>query len=200
MKKMMWILSLVSIAYAMPSLAGNVPRQIGPFILGHDIAELAPYVDMGTELPIRYLESVKEIQIKPMKGFKSGLIAYGSCAAPGRILRIKLKYQDDSKAFFNTLRDKIEARFGKFEEYRGDPFQIVVGWKKSFIDSQGNSISLVIQHNTRDEEEKIGNSIKLTYTNLMEDELRCQNAKTPAQREKPIRIPVKNKWDWFTPQ
>lgn len=200
MKKMILIIILMPIAYAMPGLADNVPRQIGPFILGQDIAELASYVDMDTALPIRYLESVKEVQIKPIRGFKSGLIAYGSCAAPGRIVRIKLKYQDDSKAFFNTLRDKIEARFGKFEEYRGDPFQIVIGWKKAFKDSQGNSISLIIQHNTRDEEEKIGNSIKLTYTNLMEDELRCQNAKTPARHENPIRIPVKDKWDWFTPQ
>lgn len=200
MKKMILILILMSSAYAVPGLANNFPRQIGPFILGKDIAEFAPYVDMGTELPIRYLESVKEVQIKPMRGFKSGLIAYGSCAAPGRVLRIKLKYQDDSKSFFNTLRDKIETRFGKFEEYRGDPFQVVIEWKKSFKDSQGNSISLVIQHNTRNEEEKMGNSIKLTYTNMVEDELRCQNAKTPAQHEKPIRIPAKEKWDWFTPQ
>lgn len=200
MKKNIWPFITLFIIYATPCLAADFPQRIGPFILGHDISEFKAYMDMSTELSLRYLENVKEVEIRPISGFKSGLIAYGSCKNPGKVVRIKLKYQDESKAFFNTLRKKIEARFGKFVEYRGDPFQVVISWKKSFRDSQGNSISLIIQHNTRDEEEKMGNSIKLTLTNLMEDERHCPKDETPDQPEKPIRIPVKDHWDWFAPR
>jgi hypothetical protein len=200
MKKITWIWSMLFIVNAMPCLADEVPWKIGPFILGQNIMEFASYIDVRTELPIRYMESVKEVEIKPIMGFKSGLIAYGSCKFPGRIVRIKLKYQDSSKAFFNTLRKKIEARYGKFEEYRGDPFKIVIGWKKSFKDNRGNKISMIIQHNTRDDEEKIGNSIKMTLTSLLEDELNCQQAKWPDQPEEPIHIKEKDPWDFFTPR
>lgn len=181
-------------------LAADVPRQIGPFILGEDISGFASYVDMRSELPIRYVENIKEVEITPIKGFKSGLIAYGSCKFPGKILRIKLKYNDNSKAFFNTLHKRIESRFGKFEEYRGDPFQVVVGWKKSFKDSQGNRISLTIQHNNRDEEEKMGNSIKLTLTNLWDADCTCHNLQSPDKPKAPVEIPVQQQWDLFVPR
>ena len=125
---------------------------------------------METSLPIRHMESTREVEIKPIKGFKNGLIAYSTCAAPNRIVRIKLKYSDSSKTFYEKLKKHIDARFGKCDEYRGDPFHIVVAWKWSFIDKDNNKISLILQHNTRDEEEKMGNSIKLTMTNLLESD------------------------------
>jgi hypothetical protein len=184
----------------MPVMAADAPHKIGPFVLGQDIADVAAFVDMDTELPIRYIENIKEVEIKPIQGFKSGLIAFGSCKAPGQIVRIKLKYKDSSKAFFNKLRERIEARFGKFEEYRGDPFQVVISWKKSFTDDKGNRISLTIQHNNRDSEEKIGNAIKLTMLNLLEADCECQTVKTSERRNKPIVFPVKDPWDLFTPQ
>ena len=194
----LWIFLLVFSAGS-PCLA-DTPNQIGPFVLGRDIGDFSAYVDMQSELPIRYLETIKEVEIKPIKGFKSGLIAFGTCAAPGKVVRIKLKYADDSKAFFEALHEKIEARFGKFDEYRGDPFQIVVGWKKSFSDSHGNSISLIIQHNSRDEEEKIGNSIKLTLTNLFDSDCNCQQKKVTETSEQPIEIATPDKWDLFIPR
>jgi hypothetical protein len=194
----LWIF-LLTLSAGVPCMA-DPPNQIGPFILGRGIAEFAAYVDMQSELPIRYLENIKEVEIKPIKGFKSGLIAYGTCAAPGKVVRIKLKYADDSKAFFEALHKKIEARFGKFDEYRGDPFQIVVGWKKSFTDDHGNSISLMIQHNSRDEEEKIGNSIKLTLTNLFDSDCNCQQKKVTEVSEQPIEIATPNPWELFIPR
>lgn len=194
----LWIFLLVFPAAS--ACLADAPTQIGPFILGRGITEFAAYVDMQSELPIRYLENIKEVEIKPINGFKSGLIAFGTCAVPGKMVRIKLKYADDSKAFFETLRKKIVARFGEFDEYRGDPFQVVVGWKKSFTDSHGNSISLIIQHNSRDEEEKMGNSIKLTLTNLFDSDCNCQQKKEPTVSEPPIEIATPDKWDLFVPR
>ncbi|RLC05506.1 MAG: hypothetical protein DRH90_05815 [Deltaproteobacteria bacterium] len=160
----------------------ETPHQLGPFILGHDIAEFADFVQMDTSLPIRHMESIREVETRPIKGFKSGLIAYGTCAAQNRVVRIKLKYSDGSKSFYKKLKKRIDYRFGKSDEYRGDPFHIVIGWKWSFMDKDNNKISLILQHNARDEEEKIGNAIKLTMTSLLESDWECYKKKVPAEQ------------------
>ena len=182
----------------------ETPHQLGPFILGHDIAEFVDFVQMDTSLPIRYMESIREVEIKPLKGFKSGLIAYGTCTAPNRVVRIKLKYSDDTKAFYQNLKKRIEYRFGKSDEYRGDPFHIVIGWKWSFTDKDNNTIGLILQHNTRDEEEKMGNSIKLTMTNLLESDWECHKNKSPAEQaagnmSEPQEL-EQTGWDLFVPR
>jgi hypothetical protein len=184
----------------------ETPHQLGPFILGHDIAEFAAFVQMDTSLPIRHMESVREVETKPIKGFKSGLIAYCTCTTPNRVVRIKLKYSDDTKVFYEKLKSRIDNRFGKSNDYRGDPFHIVIAWKWSFMDKDSNNISLILQHNARDEEEKMGNSIKLTMTSLLESEWDCHKNKkqaeqtggsTPEQQELELE---QTGWDLFVPR
>ena len=197
-----WV-AIIILAISGTSFA-ETPHQLGPFIIGHGIAEFAEFVQMDTSLPIRYMESIREVEIKPIKGFKSGLIAYCTCATPNRVVRIKLKYSDGTKAFYEKLKKRIDNRFGKSDEYRGDPFHIVIGWKWSFIDKDNNNISLVLQHNTRNEEEKMGNSIKLTMTNLLEFGLECHKNKTEqagakGSESKELEL-EQTGWDLFVPR
>jgi hypothetical protein len=197
-----WV-AIIVLAISGTSFA-ETPHQLGPFILGHDIAEFADFVQMDTSLPIRYMENIREVEIRPIKGFKSGLIAYGTCVAPNRVVRIKLKYSDDTKAFYQNLKKRIEYRFGKSDEYRGDPFHIVIGWKWSFTDTDNNTIALLLQHNTRDEEEKMGNSIKLTMTNLLESDWECHKNKTSTEQtggnvSEPQEL-EQTGWDLFIPR
>ena len=56
---------------------------------------------------------------------------------------------------------------------------MVIAWKWAFTDKEGNHISLILQHNTMDEEEKIGNSVKLTMINRFESERICFESKEP---------------------
>ena len=84
------------------------PHQVGPFVLNKDIADYQDYVIMETALPIRHMENIEEVETKPIEGFKSGIIAYGTCAAPGHIVRIKLKYTDSSKKFYDELLKRIK--------------------------------------------------------------------------------------------
>jgi hypothetical protein len=132
---------------------------------------------MDTALPIRYLESLMEVEAKEIKGYKTGLVTYGSCIEPSRIVRLKFKYADNSKRFFEELLKRYKSNIGKPDEWRGDPFHIVIAWKWSFRDKDGNNISLILQHNTR--EEKKGNAVKMTMWNLMLDENRCFEQKHP---------------------
>jgi hypothetical protein len=55
----------------------------------------------------------------------------------------------------------------------------VIAWKWSFTDTDGNNISLILQHNTRDEEEKQGNAVKMTMWNLLFEEDHCFEQKHP---------------------
>jgi hypothetical protein len=161
---------------------------------------------METALPIRHMENIEEVELKSMKGLKSGLIAYATCAASGKIVRIKLKYLDSSKDFYEKLLKRIEKKFGEPDEYRGDPFHIVLSWKWSFVDKNNERITMTLQHNSLDTEEKKGNSIKLTNRTLIEEDLKCYKEKALDQRQKlrhrdwQIMTPGLSGWDLFVPR
>jgi len=179
----------------------QVPYQVGGFTLGTNIADSKDRVKMETALPIRYNTFLHEVEIKPREGFKSGLIAYGTCAKPGRIVRIKLKYADSSKQFYEALLKHFKKKFGEPIEYRGDSFQVVIAWKWSFVDKNYNRISLTLMHNSRDEEEKMGNAVKLTLHNFIEKERRCFEKKQPGSQEKYPQKTVRHpNWEVFIPR
>jgi hypothetical protein len=184
----------------------DAPHQVGGFVLNQDIKKFEDRVIMDTALAVRYAENIEEVEIKFTQGFKSGLIAYGTCARAGNIVRIKLKYADSSKKFYKDLLKRFKKQFGEPDEYRGDPFHIVVAWKWSFVDQQNHRISLILQHNSMDEQEKKGNSVKLTNTNLMEEDLLCYKNKQLdyrerlRQREWKAVKPGKSGWELFLPR
>jgi hypothetical protein len=181
-RRAVWALFLV-VALTATTDAAEAPRHLGGFVLGAPIEAFKDKVDMDTCLHVRYMEYVQEAEIRSLPGFKSGLVGFGTCADYGKILRIKLKYADGSKRFFNEMMKRLRQRFGEPDEYRGDPFHVLVAWKWSFEDKRGNRISLTMQHNTKDEEQKMGNAIKLTLTNQMEKERNCHTAKQPARHK-----------------
>lgn len=187
-------------------LASGAPHQVAVFVLNRDISDFKQYVIMETALPIRHMENIEEVETKPIEGIKSGLIAYATCAAPGHIVRIKLKYKDSSKKFFEKLLKRVEKKWGEPEEYRGDPFHIFIAWKWSFVDDNGNRISLTLQHNSQDRDEKRGNAVKLTMINLIEEDRRCYKIKALDHREKlrhrdwKLIKPGLSGWDLFVPR
>jgi hypothetical protein len=174
----------------------ETPHQVGGFVLNQEIKKFEDRVIMDTALPVRYAENFEEVEIKTTKGFKSGLITYGTCARPGNIVRIKLKYEDSSKSFYENLLKRFKKRFGEPDEYRGDPFKIMIAWKWSFVDQQNHRISLTLQHNTMDEEEKMGNAVKITDTTLMAEDLLCYKNKQLDYRER-LR---QRKWKAIDPE
>jgi hypothetical protein len=150
-----------------------VPHQVGGFVLGEPIEKFKDIVDLNSRMNVRYREYLYEVETKPQQHFKSGLIAVGNCADPGKIIRIKLTYADSSKAFYNELLNRCKARFGAPTESKGDPFRIFIVWKWHFIDEHQNQINLVLQHNIEDENEKGGNCVKLIFINQVEKEETC---------------------------
>lgn len=186
--------------------AAAAPHEIAGFVLNQNIEGFRDRLLMETALPVRYQENIEEVEIKPIKGYKTGLIGYATCVKPGHIVWIKMKYDDSSKAFFQDLLKQFKKRFGEPTEYRGDPFHIFVAWKWSFIDPDNNRISLTLQHNTLDSEEKRGTAVKLKMTNLIDAVIRCHNTlkcgqlnRLRCRKWKKIVLPQKG-WDLYVPR
>ena len=177
----------------------RMPREIAGFVLGDSIDKYYDRLKMDTAQPIRYQEYLKEVQIKDPEGFKSGVAWYGTSTTPGRIVRIKLKYNDPSRVFFDRLLKEFKIRFGKPTEWRGDCFGIFIAWKWSFKDAAGNRVSMVLQHNIKDPKQKMGNNIKLTMWDLIDNERRTHEQKQGPKKEKPSVIKPKE-WERFIPK
>ena len=189
------LIAIIALIFSGICFAAEAPHEIAGFVLGKNIDGIKDRLDMSTDLPVRRRESLHEVEIKTMEGFKSGLITYGTCAKLGQIVRIKLKYAESSKKFYKTLLKRFKKRFGEPSEWRGDPFHIFLDWKWSFTDKDGNQISLHLQHNTRDAEEKIGNAVKLTSRTALEAEWKCHEEKTASKSTRKIKK-QKGPIDW----
>jgi hypothetical protein len=184
--------------------AADAPHKLGGFVLGGNIEDFKDKINPETMLPVRYAESIKEVEVRKIAGFKTGLVYYGTCNLPSVILRVEFKYEDSSKQFYEMLLKRFKKRHGDPDQWRGDPFHIEVGWKWKFIDENNNHISLVLKHNTQDEDIKEGNSVKMTMWNLMNKEIRCFKKKRKSyNRSAKIKRMQKSEnidWDLLIPR
>lgn len=172
------VLFALLVLFPAKGLADKAPGKIAGFALGEQIASCAALVRMDTAMPLYDQPYLSVVETKDLEGYKSGSIAFGECANPGRIVRIKLKYEFSDRNFYNELLERFKQRFDEPDEWRGDPFHVIIAWKWSFRDRDNNKISLILQH-SRDEEYKWGNSVKLTNTTLIEKERSCYEKKHP---------------------
>lgn len=205
MKSIGWFAAGMLVLLAAGSCpAAEAPHGLAGFVLGRPLAEFKDRVIMDTAMPVRYSETFHEVEIRPTEGYKSGLIGFGTCDRDGHIVRIKLKYADSSKKFYTTLLEKFKQRFGEPTEYNGDPFQVFISWKWSFTDRDGQRISLILQHNVADEDEKMGNAVKLTSSSLVDQELACFKKLNADERQRlrempPIKLDAEG-WERFVPK
>lgn len=157
---------LASLFLLLPTtiIAVEAPSEIAGFRLGEDITE---YPD------IEYSNYLKEVIITDWYGFRKGIISYGLCVHPGEIVKIALKYEDSSKAFFKKLMKEFKKKYGKPTEWKGDAFGIMHVWKWVFIDENNRRVNLLLQHNLQNHNENIGNVVKLSYPERAEEERLC---------------------------
>ncbi len=204
MKIRIFFLNMIICFLMTGNVSAQAPVEIAGFALGKNIADYRERVRMETMLPIRYAEFLKEVETQNIPGYKSGLITYGDCAVPGRILRIKLKYDDSSRQFYNDLLERYKKRFGKPDRWRGDPFHVLVAWKWSFTDKEGNRMSMILQHNIEDTNRKIGNAVKLSMLNFEEEEILCFEKKESEIRVNETKQDPKagadQNWDLLIPR
>lgn len=144
-----------------------------------------------------YENYLNEIIIKDLEGYHKAFITYGTCENPGKILRIKLKYENRSRDFFEQLIKRYKEAFGAKPKFAGDQFGNVKSWVWSFTNEEGQRVKLVLQHNLKDTDESIGNMVKLSLPDLMSDERQCFNKKYPP---KDSQAKTEYDWDLFIPK
>ena len=186
-------------------MAGKAPKSIAGFTLGDVLTKYKDKIIADSTLCVRYQNYLNEVEIIDLPGYKAGLICVGNCADPGKIIRIKLKYQNSSKKFYNSLLKRFKKKFGKPDQWKGDAFGVVHAWKWSFTDEDGNKISLTLQHNTEDREMKMGNSVKLTMTSAIEKEKKCYKAQEERELQRilessPQKTNAPPDWDMLIPR
>jgi hypothetical protein len=154
--------------------AHAAPLSLAGITLGADVSTVHHRCKMSTDIPLADERHLNEINLMPqfVPGIKSGSVAYANCSKKGAIVRIKLKYDNPSRAFFDDLLSRFTKNWGKPEKWRGNPFQTVMSWKWSFKNDQGEKINLELTH-SEDEEYKLGNFVKLTLRSLWEEEDAC---------------------------
>jgi hypothetical protein len=144
--------------------AKEIPHGVGGFVLGSNVTD---YPD------IEYSNSLKEVVIYDWHGFAKGIISYGVCANPGEIVKIKMKYEDSTKKYFQILLKKYKEKYGTPTEWKGDSFGILHIWKWKFVDENKKRVNLILQHNTRNPNENTGNMVKLSYPDSIVEEQAC---------------------------
>lgn len=177
------------LAVAAPAcLAQSAPLEIAGFRLGDDVKTVAQAIEEGkTEVDInrRYLTTV---MAKPVSGYRSGYVTFGNCATPGRIARVKMNYENDSREFYEKLLAALKKRYGEPQQWRGNPFGTLRIWKWSLRDKNLGDISIILQHYSgEDDTFTKGNSIRVAAVDILDQERDCWRAKHP---EKKIQAPA----------
>lgn len=158
----------------------KAPREIAGLRLGADIKEYGSRVAPGSpevDLSMRYLSTVA---VEAPEGFRSGYVTYGNCAQKGQVVRIKMNYADDSKAFYEKMLSMLKQRYGEPAQWRGNPFGNLRIWKWSFTDPELGDISLILQYYSGDDDTFTrGNSIRLSAPGLIARNRDCWAAANP---------------------
>lgn len=158
------IICCLSFAWPFPTSAENVPHEVGGIVLGSKVESYPDIVQSNF---------MKEVVVTDWHGFRSGVISYGICQHEGQILKIDMKYSDRSREFYNTLLEKFREKFGPPDSWNGDSFGVMLIWKWQFVDSEKNKVSLALQHNGKNSNETIGNMVKLSFSEKIEEERLC---------------------------
>lgn len=186
---LLFVSALVVFMVSAATAAPKAPKEVAGFVLGSKVTD---YPD------IEYSNFLKEVVVYDWHGFNKGIISYGVCAIPGEIIKIKMKYTDSSKKYFKLLLKKYKKQFGKPTEWKGDSFGILHIWKWKFLDENNNRVHLILQYNTKNLNENIGNMVKLYYPDRIIQEQKCfsmQCNKNISQAEKNKRA-QRSKSDW----
>lgn len=199
MKKIVLITAILTMLIAANVFAAqNAPESIAGISIGNNVSSIHSLLQMNSASSPWQQEYTKRIELRELEGYKGGYVVIGNCQRPDTILRMKLKYSDSSLDFFNKLYGKMEKRFGKPNDWRGNPFGTLLVWKWSIKDPSGN-ISLIMQHFSGDDDAITkGNTIRLSRPSWIKDEKDCWDKTHPDPDEKPIPAKMEG-MKWFMP-
>jgi hypothetical protein len=94
------------------------------------------------------------------------------------VIRLKYVFANGSREFFDRVLKEYRKRYGEPDQWRGDPFHLVLAWKWAFVTVRGERLSLMLTHSDDDDSGR-GSSVKLTNWTLWERERQCYERSHP---------------------
>jgi len=206
MSRMLLVASVIcfTLGVGMYSVAhADAPHSIVGIRLGSQVQDLGEIVELNAAIPLWGSDYLMRAPLRPIRGYQSGYVVFGNCAHKGRIVRVKLTYEDPSQDFYSKVHSVLTRRYGKPTEWRGNPFGTLKIWKWSLRDQESNRISIILQHYMGDDDSFTpGNSLRLTHSSLIDEEAACHEKQRKEVKEdtRPGLMPEKIDMEWFLPQ
>lgn len=165
------------------------PSNLAGVTLGDAASQYKGRIRQSPAKPVEDAPWLRRLALVPDKFFSGGYVLVGTCAAPGRVARIKARYRDNGLEFFRKISGEMLKRYGDPTEYKGELDGRVMGNKWGFSDPWLRPVSLILQRvEGEDPEAGGGNTVKLTNWGLLEAERICWEerhappaAKSPAK-------------------
>ncbi|EFL49995.1 conserved hypothetical protein [Solidesulfovibrio fructosivorans JJ]] len=180
-----FVLFALLLLAAPTAVRAEAPSNLAGVTLGDTAKSYRGRLTIARERPVKNAPWVRRIPLRPDKYFASGYVLVGTCAAPGRVARIKARYRDGNLDFFRRISGDLLARYGDPTEYKGELDGRIMGNKWGFTDPWTRPVSLIVQHvEGEDPETGAGNTIKLTNWGLLEAERACWQERHPAPTRK----------------
>ena len=178
MKRMAVFCLALVLGWSGAAFAADGPRELAGIRLGDTVdAAAGRLVDGGRNRECRRF-GLSTVTVAPVDGFRSGYVDVGECAVPGRIVRIKMHYSDDSLRFFNTILAALKKRYGEPAQWRGNAFGTLRTWKWGLTTADGTPVSVILMHYAgEDGTFTQGNSIRIAVPAWVRQEQQCQEAK-----------------------
>lgn len=167
------LLTLMTLSWA-AAVQAESPSNLAGITLGDAAIRYQGRIRTSPAVPVGGAPWLHRLAIVPDKYFSGGYVLVGTCAAPGRVARIKARYRDDGLEFFRKVSGEMLTRYGDPTEYKGELDGRVMGNKWGFSDAWVRPVSLILQRvEGEDPETGGGNTIKLTNWGLLEAERIC---------------------------
>ncbi len=155
--------------------AVEAPHEIAGIRLGSDVTDY-PHLE--------YSNYLKEIVVTNWGGFPKGMISYGICDSPGKVVKMKFKYENTSEKFYKKILKSYKKKFGKPGTWEGDAFGIQHIWKWSFVDKNNNRVEMILQHNLKDPNAPMGTVVTMSLPDQIAREKQCFDRTCTANMEK----------------
>ena len=199
------VLALVFGLAALEARAADGPDALVGISLGRTVEEQAAKLVPTDADRMFHRPALGVMPVAALKGYRSGYVDYGLCAAKGRVVRVKMNYSDDSLEFFNRILEALKKRYGEPKEWRGNAFGTLRTWKWSLKSKNVGPVSLILMHYAGDDGAFTdGNSIRIAATDLIHAEEAC--GVTPTAGKKGEELPADGSGidalglDWFLPR